>query len=91
MTKARATPAHERLTTGTVDRAVRRIVAAIYDGLNHGHFEYVLTCEVVGQERRRLILRAGKSYQFVIPKEECGPQTGGEITDSCERSDSHAV
>ena len=54
-----------------VNRALRRVLAEIHDGLRHGHFEYVLTCDVIGQGRRRLVLRAGKSFQFVLPAEEC--------------------
>jgi hypothetical protein len=56
---------------GDVDRALRRVLAEIREGLRHGHFEYVLTCDVIGHGRRRLVLRAGKSYQFVLPVEEC--------------------
>jgi hypothetical protein len=58
---------------GCLDRALRRIVAEIREGLRHGHFKYTLTCDVIGAGRRRLILRAGKHYQFVIPGEECAP------------------
>lgn len=32
-----------------------------------------MSCEVIGRGRRRLILRAGKNYQFLIPGDECGP------------------
>lgn len=66
--------------TGNVERALRHVLAEIRDGLRHGHFEYVLTCEVIGQGRRRLVLRAGKSYQFVLPVEECA-------TDRTDRAD----
>src|SRR5713226_4323210 len=66
-----------------LDRALSRIVAEIHDGLRHGFFEYTLTCEVIGQERRRLTLRAGKSHQFVIPKDECVRSTAYN-NDSCE-------
>lgn len=72
-----------------LDRALRRILAEIHDGLRHGFFEFTLTCEVVGQERRRLTLRAGKSHQFVIPKDECVRSTA-HINDSCEGSDTNA-
>ncbi len=51
--------------------AIQRVVAEIEAGLRHGYFDYSVTCEVVGHGRRRLVLRAGKSYQFVIPAEEC--------------------
>jgi hypothetical protein len=54
-----------------IDCALNRVLAELHDGLRHGFFEFTITGEVVGQERRRLTLRAGKSYQFVIPKEEC--------------------
>jgi hypothetical protein len=65
----------------SVRRALSRVVAEIEDGLRHGYFEYTLTCEIIGHERRRLTLRAGKSHQFVIPKEDCVRQV--------EQSDSH--
>ena len=71
MTNARSKPVQEIASALTIDGAINRILAEIQEGLRHGYFEYVLTCEVIGQERRRLTLRAGKSHQFVIPKDEC--------------------
>jgi hypothetical protein len=56
-----------------IDRALRRVLGEIHDGLRHGYFEFTLSCEVTGQGRRRLQLRAGKTYQFLIPAEECEP------------------
>jgi hypothetical protein len=56
-----------------IDRAVRRVLSEIHDGLHHGYFEFTLSCEVTGHGRRRLQLRAGKTYQFLIPAEECEP------------------
>ena len=53
------------------DRALRRVLAEIRDGIRHGHFEFTLTCEVIGEDRRRLVLHAGKSYKFVIPADAC--------------------
>lgn len=63
-------------TTGALDRAVRRIIAELHDGLRHGFFEFRISCEIIGQERRRLTLHAGKSHQFVIAKEEVGAVDG---------------
>ena len=54
-----------------IGRALRRVVDEIHDGLHHGYFEFTLSCEVTGQGRRRLQLRAGKTYQFLIPAEQC--------------------
>jgi len=73
-----------------LDRALRRLLAEIHDGLRHGFFEFTLTCEVIGQERRRLTLRAGKSYQFLIPEEDCARSAAGRRTDSCDGSDANA-
>ena len=58
-------------SAGALDRAVRRVLHELDAGLKHGYFEFTLTCEVIGQGRRCLQLRAGKHYQFVIPAEEC--------------------
>jgi hypothetical protein len=50
---------------------LRRVVAEIAEGLRHGYFEYTLSCDMTGHGRRRLVLRAGKHYQFVLPAEDC--------------------
>jgi len=64
-----------------IDRAMKRIINEIQDGLRHGFFEFTLTCEIIGQERRRLTLWAGKSYQFVIPRDDC-LRTASDKSDS---------
>ena len=86
MTNPRATPTREAAPAASIDRALNRVLTEIHEGLRHGYFEYVLTCEVVGQERRRLTLRAGKSHQFVISKDECVRSTAHNA-DSREGSD----
>jgi hypothetical protein len=76
----------ERRTSGSRDRvevALQRVLAEIHAGLRHGYFEYTLTCEVIGQGRRRLLLRAGKHYQFLIPADEC--EAAGRPSDPCDR------
>ena len=73
------------MTNAALDRALARVVAEIREGLRHGYFEYGLTCELIGEERRRLTLRAGKSHQFVIPKDECVRSTVPR-RDSCDGS-----
>jgi hypothetical protein len=82
----KATSADEGTSIATVDRACRRILAEIHDGLRHGFFKYTVTCEVVAHGRRRLTFTAGKSHQFVIPKDECDRPTA-HTADSCNGSD----
>ena len=77
-------------STTALDRAVQRVLAEIYEGVRHGYFECIVTCEVIGQERRRLILKAGKSYQFLIPQEEC-VRSAGQTIDSHDGSDTSAT
>jgi hypothetical protein len=64
-------PAKIHTSHAATERAMRRLMAELRDGLRHGFFEFTIRCETVSQGRRRLELRAGKSYQFVIPAEEC--------------------
>ena len=71
MTNATAKRAQEVTSALPIDRDISRILAEIHEGLRHGYFEFTLNCEVIGQERRRLILSAGKSHQFVISKDDC--------------------
>jgi hypothetical protein len=60
-----------RHPVGALDQAVARVLNELHTGLKHGYFEFTLTCEVIGNGRRRLQVRAGKNFQFVIPAEEC--------------------
>lgn len=46
---------------------LRRVVL---DGLDHGHFDFSVSCEIGKGGRRELLIRAGKSEKFTIPKEE---------------------
>jgi hypothetical protein len=62
-----------------IDRALHRVLNEIHEGLHHGYFDFTLSCDVTGQGRRRLQLRAGKTYQFLIPAEEC--ETLGKARD----------
>ena len=55
-----ATDSTNRSTgVSNTDRVLRRIVAEIVDGLRHGYFDFRVTCEVIGQGRRRLVSMRG--------------------------------
>jgi hypothetical protein len=60
------------VASGTpIESALKRILSEILEGLRHGHFEYTLCCELIGNGRRRLTLHAGKNHQFLIPADDC--------------------
>jgi len=42
----------------------------VLDGLRHGFFDCVITCELLNARKRRVVIKAGKSYQFAIREEE---------------------
>ena len=90
MTNARSKPVQDVASAPAIDRAISRLLAEIHDGLRHGFFEFTVACEIVGQGRRRLTLRAGKNHQFLLPKEECVRSTG-QTLDSCDGSDTSAT
>jgi hypothetical protein len=63
----------------SLEGALRRVLGEIRIGLAHGYFEYTLTCELANHGKRRLVLRAGKHYQFIIGADEC--ETGRRWSD----------
>jgi hypothetical protein len=55
---------------GQMREALDRIERLVVDGLNHGFFEYLITCEIVHGGKRHLVIRAGKSHKYTIPEDE---------------------
>jgi len=53
-----------------LDQALYLVERTIRDGLDHGYFECTIRSEVFGSGKRRLVISASKSYQFVIPAEQ---------------------
>jgi hypothetical protein len=51
-------------------RALDYVRDQLIDGLRHGFFECTITCEIVKDRKRRLLVKAGKSEQFTIPADE---------------------
>jgi hypothetical protein len=51
-------------------KALQRCEEEILGGLKHGFFEFAISCEIVRGKKRWLVLKAGRSYCFVIPEEE---------------------
>jgi hypothetical protein len=54
----------------SVNRTLEYVRNQILDGLRHGFFECTITCEIVKDHKRRLLVKAGKSEQFTIPADE---------------------
>ena len=50
--------------------ALSHLERLVLDGLRHGFFSCTVTCEVVAGQRRTLVIQAGKSEKFTIPKDE---------------------
>ena len=52
------------------ERMLRKLNEIVLDGLEHGFFEYTVTCELINNHKRRLVIKAGKSHQFTIPPDD---------------------
>jgi hypothetical protein len=50
--------------------AFERLGQIVVDGLRHGHFRCAITGGVGKDNRRELMIEAGKSHKFTIPEEE---------------------
>lgn len=53
-----------------LERALDHVRDQLIDGLRHGFFEFTISCEVVKDHKRRLVIKAGKSEQFTISADE---------------------
>ena len=55
-----------------VDRALDKLQEIVWRGLEHGYFECTVSGEIIQGQKRRLLIKAGKSFQFVIVADEFG-------------------
>jgi hypothetical protein len=53
-----------------VDRALGKLREVVLQGLEHGFFECTVVGEIIQERKRRLLIKAGKSFQFVIAADE---------------------
>jgi hypothetical protein len=50
--------------------ALDRICKIVLDGLRHGHFRCAISSGIGKNNRRDLVIEAGKSHKFTIPEDE---------------------
>jgi hypothetical protein len=50
--------------------SLHRITQIVLDGLRHGHFRCSISSEIGKNNRRHVVVEAGKSHKFTIPEEE---------------------
>jgi len=53
-----------------LEQALARLHEIVLDGLRHGFFECIVSSELIKEEKRRFVIKAGKSHQFVIAKDD---------------------
>jgi hypothetical protein len=66
-------PAREEYPSADVnecDVMFGRLQGIILDGLKHGFFDLRITCELVKDRKRRVVIKAGKCHQFTIREED---------------------
>ena len=62
-----------RRLSSELDSALDKLEQEVRDGLRHGFFEYVVSGEIVSGQKRRLTIKAGRSYQFTIRQDDLRP------------------
>ncbi|MBT3360104.1 MAG: hypothetical protein HN403_10815 [Rhodospirillales bacterium] len=50
--------------------AINRIVNVVVDGLRHGHFRCAISSAIGKNNKRDLVIEAGKSHKFTIPEDD---------------------
>jgi hypothetical protein len=53
-----------------VDRALAKLREIVLQGLEHGFFECTVVGDIIQERKRRLLIKAGKSFQFEIAADE---------------------
>ncbi len=56
--------------TSACKRAFQKLEQQILDGLRHGFFDCTVNIATIKYQKRRLVIKAGPSYSFVIPRDE---------------------
>ena len=56
--------------SGQVREALDYLEGLVIEGLKHGFFDYSIACEIANGGKRKLMIRAGKSYMFTIAEDE---------------------
>lgn len=62
-----------RTRDSQLSEALASLERLVVDGLQHGFFEYSISCETAHGRKRHLVIRAGKSHKFTIPENELSP------------------
>ena len=57
-------------TETQLEATLRRVIDEIRGGVRHGHFEITVSGEIVKSDMRRVVVKAGRSYQVLIPSKE---------------------
>ena len=54
----------------TVKKVFEQLANEIKSGVKHGFFEYQINCEVVKENKRKITIKTGKSYQYYISEDD---------------------
>lgn len=63
-------PSADKTCGPQLREALEQIGRIVVDGLCHGHFRATILSAIGKDNRRDLVIEAGKSHKFTIPEEE---------------------
>ncbi len=64
------TTANSGVSQQTLDEVLERISSETTAGVRHGFFEFTVSGEMVKAHKCRVMVKSGKSYQFIIDENE---------------------
>lgn len=70
MHASRTNQLNDRGYSRQVSEALDRLEGLVVEGLRHGFFRYSVACQIGKGGQRDLVIEAGKSHKFTIPKDE---------------------
>jgi len=54
-----------------LERAVAMLTRTLLEGLRHGYFEFTVSGEVIKGDKRRVLIKAGKSHAYIVDSRDC--------------------
>ena len=61
---------NQNIQINEMETMLNNLRSIIVDGVQHGFFEFEISCEMIKERKRQIIIKAGKSYKHVIRENE---------------------
>ena len=56
----------DEIDMSAVEQLLDKLRTMITEGIEHGYFDISVSCRVVNEKKREILLKSGKSFVFII-------------------------